>query len=134
MNRSDLQQLSKIRHDEAALLLKEGRFSGAFYLAGYAVECGLKACIAKQSEQYDFPERSRWEKAFTHDLTALVRVAGLDTEFTADRFKQQKLKTDWEEVVKNWSEGSRYAIWTQEDAESMLRAVDEVLRWITKRW
>lgn len=47
MNRSDFQDLAQIRLAEAAALLQAERFDGAYYLAGYAVECALKACIAK---------------------------------------------------------------------------------------
>ena len=47
VDRRELQDLSKVRLKEATALLQLGLFDGAFYLAGYAVECGLKACIAK---------------------------------------------------------------------------------------
>jgi hypothetical protein len=47
MNRNDLQNLSRLREKEAKVLLDNGCFAGAYYLLGYAVECALKACIAK---------------------------------------------------------------------------------------
>jgi HEPN domain-containing protein len=47
MNRADLQQLAELRITEAKVLLDNGFYAGAYYLAGYAVECALKACIAK---------------------------------------------------------------------------------------
>jgi HEPN domain-containing protein len=31
------------------VLLEAGLYAGAYYLAGYAVECALKACIAKKT-------------------------------------------------------------------------------------
>ena len=40
MNRSDLQKIADIRVADAKLLLDAGRFEGAYYLIGYAVECG----------------------------------------------------------------------------------------------
>jgi HEPN domain-containing protein len=49
MNRDDFQQLADVRIAEAAVLLAQGNYDGAYYLAGYAVECGLKAC--DQAEQ-----------------------------------------------------------------------------------
>jgi len=55
MNRLDLQQLAWERSGDAQELLAAGRWSGAYYLCGYAVECGLKACIAKLSRLHDFP-------------------------------------------------------------------------------
>ncbi len=54
MNRADLQQLGQMRIDEATLLLAHRHWSGAYYLAGYAVECALKACIAKRTQRHDF--------------------------------------------------------------------------------
>jgi hypothetical protein len=43
MNRSDLQQLTEMRIRESGILLTGAESSGAYYLAGYAVECALKA-------------------------------------------------------------------------------------------
>ena len=57
MNRDDLQKLSEIRLKEAKVLLDQDLFDGAYYLLGYALECALKSCIAKQFRQYDFPDR-----------------------------------------------------------------------------
>jgi HEPN domain-containing protein len=45
MNRTDLQILAEDRLKDAEVLLANGRFGAAYYLAGYAVECGLKACV-----------------------------------------------------------------------------------------
>ncbi len=41
MNRGDLQRLSNARIRKAKVLFDAGEYSGAYYLAGYAVECGL---------------------------------------------------------------------------------------------
>jgi hypothetical protein len=38
MNRADFQRLADIRIDEAAALLAQQKWDGAYYLAGYAVE------------------------------------------------------------------------------------------------
>jgi HEPN domain-containing protein len=54
MNRTDLQILAEDRLKDAEVLLAKGRFAAAYYLAGYAVECGLKACIAKLTKAEDF--------------------------------------------------------------------------------
>jgi HEPN domain-containing protein len=49
MNRDTLQRISNQRRREVAVLLEAGLYAGAYYLAGYAVECALKACIAKKT-------------------------------------------------------------------------------------
>jgi len=58
MNRSSLQNLANERIKDAEALLMAGRWSGSYYLAGYAVECALKECFAKQTREYDFPQKS----------------------------------------------------------------------------
>lgn len=59
MDRRDLQALSKARLIEAKALLRLGLNDGAYYLAGYAVECAIKACIAKGSLRHEFPDKRR---------------------------------------------------------------------------
>jgi hypothetical protein len=69
MNRNDLQNLSRLRGKEAKVLLENGYFAGAYYLLGYAVECALKACIAKQIRRYDFPDLTFVRDSHTHNIT-----------------------------------------------------------------
>jgi len=78
MTRRDLQQLATLRIREARQLLQTSNFSGAYYLAGYTIELGLKACIARKTRRYDFPELTVVRDSFTHDLKKLVRIAGLE--------------------------------------------------------
>ena len=66
MNRADFQKLAEIRLEEAATLLNAGKFDGAYYLSGYAVECGLKACIAKQTKAGIFRRTERLWIPATH--------------------------------------------------------------------
>ena len=80
MDRRDLQELSKVRLKEARALMKLGLYDGAYYLAGYAVECALKACIAKDTRRHQFPDKKRVDLSHSHDLLQLIRVAGLEDE------------------------------------------------------
>ena len=59
LNRKELQDISKIRLKEATALLELGFFDGVFYLAGYFVECGLKACTAKSTKRGKFPDKRK---------------------------------------------------------------------------
>jgi HEPN domain-containing protein len=70
---------------------KAGEYSGAYYLAGYAVECALKACFAKGVKRYDFPDKDRAGKIFTHKLAELARLAKLDTDLAAATKANSKL-------------------------------------------
>ncbi len=137
MNRYDLQRLAGMRLDEARFLLANTQYSGAYYLAGYAVECSLKACIAKQTKEFDFPDKDRAIKSFTHKPKDLLSIAGLDNTFRLDAHANPKLASSWE-VVTNWSEQSRYEIKAEADAKLLLEAIerpqDGVLPWIKRHW
>lgn len=56
LTRLDFQALAEMRYDDAEVLYQGGRYSAAYYTAGYVVECALKACIAKQTREHDFRE------------------------------------------------------------------------------
>lgn len=137
MNRTDLQKLSNVRLREAQVLYKAGAFSGSYYLTGYAIECGLKACFAKNVRRYDFPDRKHSSKLFTHDLAQLVELADLKAQLKAAREASAQFSAGWE-LVCIWSEQSRYAEWARQDAEAILNAIvrrnDGVLPWIKRYW
>jgi len=59
MDRRALQELSRVRLKEARALAAVGLFDGSYYLAGYAVECALKACIAKGTRRFEFPDKKK---------------------------------------------------------------------------
>ena len=136
MNRADLQRLANSRIREAKILFKSGEYSGAYYLAGYAVECALKACFAKGVKRYDFQDRKGAGKVFTHKLEDLVTVANLDAELLAAIRASSKFAAGWE-LVSKWTEEGRYSTWTRDDAEAIIEAIAEkegVLPWIKRHW
>jgi HEPN domain len=49
VKRNDLRALATLRLSEARLLLNHRHWDGTYYLAGYAVEIAIKACIAKRN-------------------------------------------------------------------------------------
>ena len=77
VNRAELQRFAKERISDAMVLLAARHWSAAYYLAGYAVECALKACIAKLMKSEEFPDRNFAEKCWTHNLPQLLGLAGL---------------------------------------------------------
>jgi hypothetical protein len=52
MFRKDFQDLAMVRVRDGEVLMDAGLFDGAYYLGGLAVECALKACIAKATQHY----------------------------------------------------------------------------------
>ena len=137
MNRADLQRLSRLRIQESRGLFRTKMYSGAYYLAGYSIECALKACIAKNTEKFEFPDKARVVKSYVHKPSELIDVANLSGIFQQARQANPKLQASWN-VVNNWSEQSRYTIWSRADADAMIDAVgklrDGVLPWIKLHW
>lgn len=109
MTRSDFKKLARIRVLDAEALARMQRYAAAYYVCGYVVECALKACIARKTRLYSFPERDARD-IYTHDLTRLLKFAGLDGYLEADMKGNAALRTNWA-IVKDWNEESRYR-WT----------------------
>jgi HEPN domain-containing protein len=138
MNRATFQRISEIRRKEALALLNEGHYSGSYYLVGYAVECALKACVAKQVRRYDYPDRKLANEVFTHDLEKLMRLSGLAPELEKEMETNKPLELNWA-VIKDWSEAARYDIGiTETQARDLYSACTTrgsgVLNWIRRRW
>jgi hypothetical protein len=137
MNRNDLRGLASTRLREAKVLLKSGEFAGAYYLAGYAVECGLKECIARRTNLHDFPDNKRAVQSWSQDPERLVGVAelkdSLDTEIKSDPV----FSRNWANVIR-WNEASRYAINAEREAIDLIKAISDrkhvVLRWLKRYW
>lgn len=138
MNRTDFQQLADVRIDEAAALLAAQKWDGAYYLAGYAVECALKACLAKQTNQYDFPPpRKDLEEYYTHDVQKLLKRADLESSRKAEGLANNNFQTNWN-IVTQWDESSRYDRKSKDEAEMLYNAVIDPLHgglpWLKKYW
>ena len=137
MNRTELQWLAKERIREAKVLLDAQHWSGAYYLAGYAVECALKACIAKGMLAEEFPDKSFTDKCWTHNLVQLLGPTGLKDDFDAAVQADTDLRDNWN-IVKEWTEASRYARKKKADAQDLYDAIIDrkhgVLSWLNRRW
>ena len=137
MNRGNFQVLAELRLREAEALFAAGLPDGAYYLAGYAVECALKACIAKRTKEYDFPEKSLVNESYTHNLKELVRLALLKGDLELAIQEDPVMETNWT-IVQSWSENSRYARRTVIEASALLQAVENqsggILPWVRQRW
>ena len=137
MNRKDLQALANIRMREAKALFRAGEFSGAYYLIGYAVECGLKACIAKNFKKHDFPDKKGVNDAHTHDLKTLASLA------TLEQSRLQLVQADplfgrnWNLTIR-WSEGGRYKVFDRQTCKELMDAIIErhhgVMPWVKQHW
>lgn len=137
LTKIDLEKLAEIRLEDAILLLREGRASSAYYLAGYALEFALKACISKQMQSAVIPDKNFIKDIYTHNLGTLLGLAGLNTQFTADSKINPKLAANWAKVTQ-WNGESRYEFWDPLSAAGLLEAISDpnngVFQWVKKHW
>lgn len=137
--RALLQQLAKLRLDEAKLLLREKQYSGAYYIAGYAIECALKACIAAQFRENEIPDKKFVNDIYTHDLEDLLALAGLQKLLEMEWRSNPDIERRWLVVIK-WSEQARYTVWTEDQAKGIIDAIDGdgrtggLFQWLSARW
>lgn len=136
MNRISFQEIAEIRLRESKALLDAGFPDGACYLAGYAVECAMKACIAKRTREHDFPEKES-KDFYIHDLDKLLGFAKLRSEFELALRANPAMNANWI-MAKNWSEKSRYERKTVADAAELIKAIEDqtggLLPWVQKHW
>lgn len=136
MNRRDLKNIALTRLKEVEVLLKNRQYSGAYYLSGYVIECALKACIAKQTQRFDFPDKKTVLDSYTHDLEKLVKVAKLDTQLKS-LLNDPNFALGWLEV-RDWSEESRYQKHDRQKALNIYSAITDpnhgVLQWLQQHW
>lgn len=138
LNRDDLQRLADIRIAEARTLLDSGHYSGAYYLTGYAVECALKACIARQVREFDFPDRNLAIRSYSHKLQDLLKTALLDTALEHEGKSNPPLLSNWL-VVQSWNVESRYKPdVSQDECRGLYTAVTDsangILLWVKLHW
>ena len=136
MNRLEFQDLAVERLGDADALLKAGRFACAYYISGYAIECALKACVARQTKQDDFPPKDA-ARLYTHDLPKLLDSAGLGMAFEQETGQDRIFKQNWS-VVRDWTEETRYQSRGQRQAEEILAAIKDpqhgMLQWLRRNW
>lgn len=139
MNRTHWQLLAEERILAAQALLAAKQWSSAYYLAGYAVEFGLKSCILVHVETTGiiFKEKKFSEQCWSHDVEELASLAGLDAQLDAELAANAAFWDNWL-IVKVWNEKSRYEQQTQTRADELYNAITDrangVMPWIRSRW
>lgn len=134
---SEQGKAGKHRLDDARALLNADRWRGAMYLAGYAVECLLKATLMRMFDCRHLRELEEelqrrgilptHATIFMHQLEVLLRLTqGLD------RLRQNESMWQSFNIVNRWVPAWRYTadLSKREDAEDFLEAVEKVSHWI----
>lgn len=133
----NLKALAQIRFRDAEILLQAERFSAAYYLSGYSIECGLKAVIARSFRAQVIPSPRFVNAIHTHNLGELISLSGLKTALDAAKTVDPQFDANWA-LVSGWKETSRYETIDPFTANGMLAAVGGpaagVLQWLKKHW
>ena len=138
LNREKLQLLTDSRLKEAGVLLDRECWTGAYYMTGLAVECALKAYLARAVQQYDFPDKNFVNRAYTHKLKELIQLdPALWGELQMEISGDERLRSNWDTVLL-WNDENRYEIVEAQHAKSLYAATIEpgsgVMEWIRRRW
>jgi len=111
---------------DANCLHEAGRFQGAIYLCGYALECRLKfcVCLARGAPYLEETEA----KNLGHELDKSLHAAGLDKKL----FKNEELRVAFLRIIREWSTEIRYlgSASNNSESESSLRDTRALLRWL----
>lgn len=137
LTRQNLQCIAQAKIDDAQLLLQSRRFSNAYYLSGYAIEMGLKACIAKMISAHMIPDKRFIQDIHTHDLKSLVGLSGLKGELKTREDADPAFAANWS-LVCQWTPECRYSSIDPYTAQTMIDAIvspkSGVLEWIKTHW
>jgi len=124
---SDLRKIARARLEDAAVLCEAGRYDGAVYVCGYAVEIALKARICRTLKWNAYPstasEFQKYQSFRTHDLDVLLRLSGRLAKINA------KHMVEWSAVSK-WDPNNRYRVigsTSATEAKNMIRATKALL-------
>lgn len=119
------------------------RWSFAYYVAGYAVECALKSCLLARMIHtgWVFQEKAKIADCLTHDFDDLVQLAGmgdlLNQKLKESASGNQEFVKNWN-IVLQWEVTDRYQMRRQPEAIALFDAItaqpDGVLPWIRKYW
>lgn len=120
----ELKKIAGSKLKDAQVLFANKRYDGAFYNAGYSVECSLKAIIA---ETIGWPENLDEKKLLnelhSHDLEKLLKNSGKLTDV------QTNLTTEWYYVNSYWTPDVRYVRVknkTKTDAKEMIESCERL--------
>ncbi|OWY22521.1 HEPN domain-containing protein [Sphingobacteriales bacterium UPWRP_1] len=136
-NPAEIRNIALLRLDEAQCLFANGKFDGAYYLAGYALELTFKAKICECLNVDDFFKRHVPNSALSsvylsHNLDRLLLLSGLYTHYENDKLTNSQLMNAWSCVVK-WNEKTRYQLpntYSNCDAQDLITSVNTLIQWI----
>ena len=118
-------EVARQRFGDAGVLLEEGHFGGAIYLAGYAIECHLKFAICARKTLVYLPAQLE-----VHDWDTLVDAAGLAREIE----DQEEIVTIYSMLADAWGPSLRYRTraYPSRDAERLYIAIQHLYQFLAE--
>lgn len=130
---------SRRRREDAEALHNAGRWAGAMYLAGYAIECSLKALICYNERRNSFKETRMFQRGefgnTLHSLTQLRKESKtIERAIKLDR--TGKYQAAWNIITNFWQKDElRYwdKLGSEDDCQRFIDAVKLIHTFILRQ-
>lgn len=119
------------RYEEAEVLFKAGYTTGSVYLAGYGVECILKALIlvsATPQTRLDTLKSFRGSKAHEFEWLRSLYLLNGGARFPSETTQQFTLVSDWSTELRYTPRSVQ-----PDEAEAFLAAAANIIKWADGR-
>lgn len=127
---NELETIAQARLLDAEALIAAGRYDGASYICGYALELSLKARICKTLNWSGFPssnnEFQNYQSFKVHNLDVLLHLSGMEDEI---KIKNPNNMADWSNVSA-WNPEIRYktnSLTSELEAITMINSVKRLI-------
>ena len=120
------------RYSDAQILLRAAHTTGAVYLAGYGIECILKALILSilaPAPRVEMLESFRGTIAHDYEWLRARYFATGGTRFPREIIEAFTLVNDWSSEMRYWTVSLKV-----DEAESFLAAAHTIIHWVDERF
>lgn len=121
----ELEDLARNRMEDARVLYEAGRYDGAFYICGYAVEMGIKKKICMTLGWPGYPSEKEFDKLKflkTHDLDTLLHFSGVEKQIKEELFSEWSIVISWKPEIRYSSQKQ-----TEKSAKLLLESAEALL-------
>jgi hypothetical protein len=123
----ELRRIARGRLQDAEVLLAAGRYDGAIYLCGYAIETALKARICRVLKWPGYPSTRRefegYQSFRTHDLDILLHLSGTENKIKTNHLAAWSIVATWDSNVRYRPIGSA----SSQEAADMIQSTKAIL-------
>lgn len=137
--RSEWRELAKEHLSDLKALRAAERWSAIYHIAGVAVECGLKAIIARTFKLHCWPEKNLEQKIYQHTAKRLEEQLPnfAKTDLQNEQRRDPEFWIHWQ-LMLSWDVDTRYKSYSQAEADGIYVAVTQprhgVARWLRRHW